>query len=287
MASPVRCAHLGLASRAGLCRCRAAESVKGAARVQDSRLESQFCCERGDREDTPRNFLGCELLRCSPSSPPPPSRCSRPEVRRAPAAARLPEGRCAAALAIGASLMHLGRNEAPLVRHSAGLPCTACALGHTRGSSSAHSTSPLPCAARSPCSQIGSWTLAAHRTLHRVCGLPPRLLSLRSGGPTGAVGCSRAEIPRRVAVRRDRCAARRRLCATQGRGVPIAHRKRVRFPPAAHAAQSSRRPRSHPPAARDAAFDLRHHRRRHFRRRRRLRRPRRRHRRRRVCGRRL
>ena len=34
---------------------------------QDSRLESQFCCERFDREDTPRNFLGsvnfCAALR--------------------------------------------------------------------------------------------------------------------------------------------------------------------------------------------------------------------------------
>ena len=56
MASPVRCTHLGLACRAGLCRCRAAESVKGAARVQDSRLESGsrgVCCEGFDREHTP------------------------------------------------------------------------------------------------------------------------------------------------------------------------------------------------------------------------------------------
>ena len=56
VAYTVRCAHLSLACRAGLCRCRAAESVKGAARVQDSRLESGsrgVCCERFDREHTP------------------------------------------------------------------------------------------------------------------------------------------------------------------------------------------------------------------------------------------
>ena len=118
-------------------------------------------------------------------------------------------------------------------------------LGHSRrrGSSSVHST-PLSCATRSSCSQIASWTLAAHRTLHLVCGLPPRLLSLRSGGPTGAVACSRAELARRATVRRDRCAARRRLCSPQGRGMPIAHRQRVRFPPAAHVAQLAPTPLS-------------------------------------------
>ena len=75
MAYTVRCAHLSLACRAGLCRCRAAESVKGAARVQDSRLESGsrgVCCERFDREHTPGptcwavNF--CAALRVAASA---------------------------------------------------------------------------------------------------------------------------------------------------------------------------------------------------------------------------
>ena len=75
MAYTVRCAHLSLACRAGLCRCRAAESVKGAARVQDSRLESGsrgVCCEGFDREHTPGptcwavNF--CAALRVAASA---------------------------------------------------------------------------------------------------------------------------------------------------------------------------------------------------------------------------
>ena len=200
-------------SRVSCCRERGErESVRAKTRVSSRNPAGSVNASTVNRH---RDLLGCELLRCSPSSPPPPSRC---EVRRDPAAARLPEARCAPALSIGADRMHLGRNETPLVRHSAGLPCTACTLGHSRrrGSSSVHST-PLSCVTRSSCSQIASWTLAAHRTLHLVCGLPPRLLSLRSGGPTRAVGCSRAEIVRRATVRRDRCAARRRLCSTQGR----------------------------------------------------------------------
>ena len=75
VAYTVRCAHLSLACRAGLCRCRAAESVKGAARVQDSRLESGsrgVCCEGFDREHTPGptcwavNF--CAALRVAASA---------------------------------------------------------------------------------------------------------------------------------------------------------------------------------------------------------------------------
>ena len=245
VAYTVRCAHLSLACRAGLCRCRAAESVKGAARVQDSRLESGsrgVCCERFDREHTPGptcwavNFCLLSVVAASAVALRGPARSGR----RAPARGSLRTG----------ALDRRGPNALGPQRDTSRAPLSRSALhslhlGHSRrrGSSSVHST-PLSCATRSSCSQIASWTLAAHRTLHLVCGLPPRLLSLRSGGPTRAVGCSRAEIVRRATVRRDRCAARRRLCSPQGRGMPIAHRQRVRFPPAAHVAQLAPTPLS-------------------------------------------
>ena len=78
---------------------------------------------------------------------------------------------------------------------------------------------------------------------HVLTSPPFSSFLMQEAGPTRAVGRSRAEMPRRATMSRDRRTARWRLGATQSHAVPPAHRERARLAPARWASAVDPSPR--------------------------------------------